>query len=335
MADSCRRRIASARRLAPLVAAVAAALLAGCAGPQPAQAPRAALDSPMGVAPLTEAEFEGFASRVAGRLSALLRERGLPAETPIAGPVVAPLPAEPPEIATSFAWTLGDGLNDRLASAARFVPAHRGGAFGLRATVAFTDAATEQRRVSLVIADADGRELLRDEHDYLIRPAVDSTAAAPVATPEPKAEPAPKRRADGAARPPDRAATRRPRLTLGMRGEDFGRRAAEEARQRTERSIAGDQGAVLFLNEHAWENFQLAGQRATRLPDGRLRAEMDFRARGRKRDAELRVAFLDDAGEAVEVTPRLSYEFRDDYTTTVVISAAGQRPSRYVCVIED
>lgn len=102
-----------------------------------------------------------------------------------------------------------------------------------------------------------------------------------------------------------------------------------------ERVIPGVEGSVIFVDDAAWRRFRLLAQRSLRLADGRLRVEVDVRSRDRRRNARLRVAFLDEQGRQTEVSPIIPERFMGDYTRTVLFASAGTRSTGYLILFAD
>lgn len=142
-----------------------------------------------------------------------------------------------------------------------------------------------------------------------------------------------KSRSDRAAKTP-RDAPKKRKISIDDDERDLLTLLNEQAPYLREQTIAQPEGRLVFLNNAARERFRLSAQRAARTTDNRLRLELDVRARDRKRDAELRVVFLDAQDRAVEVTPVLLYRFLPSYTTTVTIIAGGPQAVRYICLFQ-
>lgn len=102
-----------------------------------------------------------------------------------------------------------------------------------------------------------------------------------------------------------------------------------------ERSIAGLDGSVLFVDDSAWRRFRLLAQRSVRTDDGRLRVELDVRARDKRRNAKVRIVLLDERGQQVEASPVIPERFMGDYTRTVLFASAGTRATRYIVLFAD
>ena len=280
-------------------------LFVGCVssgGARPAEVPA--------VAPLSEPEFDRFATRLSEQVIGALEggEYSFPAT--VAPPVVTDRCIENRQTALRFAQRLAEGLNDRLGGTVRL----RRPALSdpqLRSSLDFSGREPDrlQRTITFVLRDAGrGRELVRDSCDYGVRPK-------PVA-----------------AQPP--LATKR-ELKLDSDAHALVELVQRQARYYRDYTVSGPHGDVIFVDRKAWQRFWLKAYRAVHAHDRLHRVELDLRARGRSRTADLRLIFLDDAGRPVEATPVLPYRLLPYYTKTLVITADSERAARYICLIDD
>jgi hypothetical protein len=262
------------------------------------------------VAPLSEPEFDRFATRLSGQVVAALEEGQYAFPATVAPPVVTDRCIEDRQMALRFARRLAEGLNDRLGGRVRFrQPALAGPQ--LRSSLDFTAHKPDrlQRAITFVLRDADtGRELAQASCDYTVRPKRIATRP----------------------RIPSRRKIEIDREARGL--ADFVQR---QARYYRDYIVAGLDGDVVFVDRRAWQRFWLKAQRVVRTADDRLRVELELRARGRSRTADLRLLFLDDKGRQVEATPVLPYRLMPYYTKTVVVTSESERATRYICLIAD
>lgn len=334
--------------------------LPGCARPD--RAAHAVNERPLAL--LSEAEFDEFAGRVAESLAAAISTRQpLDGEAPegaaeawpavIRGPIAMHNGALAARDLDALADALAAGLNDRTGGLAVFRGPSAGGAT-LIAEVLAAPAEAGAHLLTLVVRDANGaaeyvRESIRVEPQPVLAAAgrttespqrPDAKRRSTDAPPERQSERAPKRdSASAAPRPtaptPEKPAARRRKLNIDADPRGLLERVREQAEFYRERT-AGRRGAeVLFLDDSAWKRHRLVEQRTQRTDTGRLRVELDFRARQRRGDASLRVIFIDEAGRQIEVTPVLPYRFLADYTTTVAITSASRSAAGYLCLLDD
>lgn len=99
--------------------------------------------------------------------------------------------------------------------------------------------------------------------------------------------------------------------------------------------LRGRSGMVVFVDMASANRFVLQSQRAGRTQNGRLRVELDLRARDREREANIRVAFLDDLGQQVEVTPVLQLDISARLLESLSVSSIDPRAASYLCLIEE
>jgi hypothetical protein len=263
------------------------------------------------VAPLSESEFDRFATRLTEQLIGALEAGEYAVPATVAPPVVSDDHCvENRETALRFARRLTEGLNDRLGGSVRFRrPALSGPQ--LRSSLDFTARKPDylRRTITFVLRDAGtDRELMRESCAYTVRPK--RVAARP--------------------RIPSRRKIEIDREARGL--ADFVQR---QARYYRDYIVAGLDGDVVFVDRKAWQRFWLKAQRVVRTADDRLRVELELRARGRSRTADLRLLFLDDRGRQVEATPVLPYRLMPYYTKTVVVTSESERAVRYICLIAD
>jgi hypothetical protein len=261
-----------------------------------------------GVAPLREAEFDDFASRITDGLTVGLREGGYRLPAVIAFPHVEPGSVEPGPITRAFAQRLAEGLSDRLTGAAVF---SRSGvtASQLGSALAFVDSEEEpgQRVVVFrVVDEKSGKELLTRTCPYQPRRVV---AAPPEQLPEGD-------------------------LDIDAPTREIGELALQHAPRYRARTIAGKLGRVIFVDSKGWTRFWLQSQQAVRTADDLLQVELEIRSRRKERDAELRVIFYDDQFNPVDVTPVIPYAFLPNYTKRVVITSTTPRAAHYICLLK-
>jgi hypothetical protein len=101
-----------------IVVVMAAAALAGCAQ-EPQR--RTSIDSPQWVGPLSEAEFDAFATNAAERLRAVLATKALQ-DRWIAPPAIVGEGLDAEDAGPEFAQRVAHGINDRLGCEACFAP---------------------------------------------------------------------------------------------------------------------------------------------------------------------------------------------------------------------
>lgn len=130
------------------------------------------------------------------------------------------------------------------------------------------------------------------------------------------------------------SAAERQRIKIDRDEEGLAEFLAGQAEFYRERIVAAPLGEVWFIDEGAWQRFRLLAQRGERSADGRLRVELDIRSRDRRRNAELRVIFLDAEGRQTEVSPVIPERFLGDYTRTVLFASAGTRSHRYIVLLK-
>lgn len=99
--------------------------------------------------------------------------------------------------------------------------------------------------------------------------------------------------------------------------------------------IRGRSGLVIFVDPKTAERFTLRSQRAGRTQDGRLRVELDLRSRNREREAKIRVIFLDENDQQIEVTPTLKLDISARLLEALSISSVDPRAVRYYCLVEE
>ena len=262
------------------------------------------------VTPLSEPEFDRFATHLSEQVIGALEGGQYTFPVTIAPPIVADPCVENRQTALRFARRLAEGLNDRLGGRVRFRrPALAGPQ--LRSSLDFTARKSDrlQRAITFVLRDAGtGRELVQGSCDYTVRPQRIATRP----------------------RIPSRRKIEIDREARGL--ADFVQR---QARYYRDYIVAGLDGDVVFVDRRAWQRFWLKAQRVVRTADDRLRVELELRARGRARTADLRLLFLDDRGRQVEATPVLPYRLMPYYTKTVVVTSESERAARYICLIAD
>jgi hypothetical protein len=384
------------------------------------------------VGPLSEAEFDRFASRIADRVVQVLQLRGERGAVDIRGPAPAAGGVEPPDTAELFAANLGEALNDRLIGVARVSPADAAGVRvdgpGLNAdpvdappqltsSIAFSriaaaaDARPAQNVVTFVLTDArDGAELFRESAPYeagtlarrtgerVVRvpqpgppgqqgktdraatnlpprqPPVTATAETPEGPPVDTASTAEEVEASRAAatvqrpalrrmpagglppveqppgvmddsqppagweRPPPEVpfeTVRKQRIRIDRSARGLAEFVKAQLPLHEDRVIPGADGSVVFVDDDAWRRFRLLGQRSLRTPDGKMRVELDIRARERRRAARLRIAFIDADGRQTEVSPVIGDRFTAEYTRTVLFTTVGTRSTAYFVLFAD
>ncbi|MFO0837250.1 MAG: hypothetical protein U1D55_01895 [Phycisphaerae bacterium] len=108
----------------------------------------------------------------------------------------------------------------------------------------------------------------------------------------------------------------------------------EQAPNYRNRAGQGDDGTVILVDEKTAQRFTLQRHDATRLADRRLRVVVELRAAGKKRDAQLRVIFLDEQGRPLETSSLLRFRFSPDTTQSAAITSTSRRAVRYVCLVE-
>jgi hypothetical protein len=260
-----------------------------------------------GIEPLTEAEFDELANQLADELTTLLKRHDYRLPAVIASPQVDPGGVEDAAVAGTFAHRLANGLNDRM----------RGGAFfrkftlvppQLRCTLRFARHERDARRSKIefrVLDEHSGEERLAKTYAYeSSRPATGArTRRAPSGT-----------------------------LRIDAPANEIGKAALHQAPVYRPWTITGHAGRVIFLDSRGWQRFWLHAQRATRTGDGRLRVELEIRARRCARDARLRLIFYDDEFKAVDMTPALSYRFPARSSRQVSFTSADPRAAHYICL---
>jgi hypothetical protein len=280
-------------------------LFAGCASSgsaRPAEVPA--------VAPLSETEFDKFATRLSDQVIGALEAGEYSFPATVAPPIVTDRCTENRQTALRFAQRLAEGLNDRLRGR---VCLRRPALTDpqLRSSLDFSgrEPHRSQRTVTFVLRDVGkGRELVRDSCDYGVRPKH-------VAVQPPLAE--------------------KRELQLDGDVQVLVELVQRQGHYYRDYAVSGPHGDVIFVDRKAWQRFWLKACRAVHAHDRLHRVELDLRARGRSRTADLRLIFLDDAGHPVEATPVLPYRLLPYYTKTVVIAADSERAARYICLVDD
>lgn len=278
------------------------ALAAGCLEKDGRRRMRAS-----GVAPLDEARFDEFTTRIAQDVGDQLEQRDYDYPVRSSPPSVGEHPGVQRPVALAFGRRLAQGLNDRLEGRVTFRLAPDDEPV-LRADLAFASDAENARagNVTFTLHDRESGELLLEQACRYEPPAV---RAAP-------------RLADG-------------ELEIDQSAAGLGKRALREAEHFPDRTIATETGSVVFLDRKSRERYWVQAQRSALSADGRLRMELDVRSRGRDRNAKLRVIFFNEHGRQTEVTPVMRYRFSALYTKTVAITSSATAPISYVCLFED
>ncbi|MFQ5806111.1 MAG: hypothetical protein ACE5I3_06650 [Phycisphaerae bacterium] len=124
------------------------------------------------VEPLTEVEFDAFATGIAEQIIAWLERGQVSLPATIRLPTIEDESVECAGVAKAFSRRLAEGLSDRLAGAVRFGRASTTKP-RLRSGISFTDdgAGERPRTVTFRLWDADSSlEICRESYDYQIRP---------------------------------------------------------------------------------------------------------------------------------------------------------------------
>ena len=280
------------------------AALCGCMGPAPARRPALAEGS---IAPLNERQFDAFANRLAAQLPGVLRRAGGRTPITLGLPQVDAASVESAETAQRFAQRLADGLNDRLAGAVVF--RRNGAPDGPAATLTFSASEDGRaRQIRFVLRDARAGGVLLDER-------VDYAAASP-------------RRGDTA----PRAAPVRLRIDLDER--EITERLLPNLEAYRGQSLPGPRGTVCLVDEDLRARYWLLAIRAGQIEGERLRVELDIRSRQRERTARLRIIFLNEQGEPVEIAAPKSVRLVPYEHRTVALTSSSAA-SRYLCLFGD
>lgn len=261
-----------------------------------------------GVEPLSEADFDQFANRLADEITEVLEQHQYRLPAVITLPRVEAGGVEPGSVARGFARRLAEGLGDRLGGAA-FFTAPGISPPQLRSMLRFVaDREEPGRRVIVfrILDEKSREELFVETCAYRSRRPAVAVPAARLA---------------------------KDRLKIDMSPSEIGELALRRAPAYRARTLAGDVGRVIFLDTKGWQRFWLQSQQATRTEDDRLRVELEIRARRRERDAELRFIFYDDQDLPVNVTPVIPYRFVPNYTKLVTITSARPGATRYICLL--
>jgi hypothetical protein len=164
------RELSMSKRPVSLASAclwVALAAVAGCAKPATGRG-----DLQPTVEPLTEAEFDAFATDISEQIIAWLERGQVPLPVTITPPAVEEASVESGGVAKAFSQRFANGLSDRLIGAVRFGRRRANGP-PLRCAISFTKADSGQptRMVTFRLWDADSNlEICRGSYDYQARP---------------------------------------------------------------------------------------------------------------------------------------------------------------------
>lgn len=285
--------------------ALSVAALVGCRWARNSPTPGAS-----GVAPLDEAEFDRFASRVARRMERVLADRARTLPVSIARPIVDATSVEPLSDARAFARRLVAALSDRLRGAVRFEqPAD--GQPRLRARVTFeADQPDTGARVVMFSVNEDGvvEPLLREGFEYDRMPFATATMTTAVARPD--------------------------RIRIDYDGPDLAGYVRTRLGAYRQRIVRGANGMVVFLDGDGDERFWVREFRSSRRDDGALRVELDIRARGRRRDARLRVLFFDEDERDAGSTSTMPYRFVPLESKIVVSTSPDERADRFIALLK-
>lgn len=338
-----------------MIAAVVIAFVPGCASQN--GDPTAGTAQ---VGPLDEASFDELAERVSAAVAEVVGNEHLTTPVNIKLVRLDTGGVEDPVAASAFAQRLADGVSDRLGGSVRFSRSPTVAA-PLQAAIVFhavgppgsadtPGGAVQQRQVEFALMrTSDQAVVVQESTEYVGRM---KRAPQPVASAPPRRAAAPRQPtppvADaGAPAPPlpEPAADRPARQRVeNLQPADDGSQYVEThgdpaLAYRWEddpewHRVPGPAGEFVFEDDSDREHFWLLAQRASRTPDGRMRVEIDLRSRERSRNAELRFAFLDEAGRQVEGVPKLKHKLHPDFTTTIVITSGGTRPVHYICWLD-
>ncbi|TWT44148.1 hypothetical protein RAS1_05560 [Phycisphaerae bacterium RAS1] len=300
---------------------------------------------------LDESEFDEFAGRVAEALTASLAARdGATADAATTRLVAGPRPAADDGASQhdvqALAAALAAGLNDRMSGRAVFRESAADAAT-LTAELSLSPAENGAKSLTLVVREAGTSDALVRESILVQPPPVLAEApprrSAGARAGEPQRSPRPSasrshtadRQSDENADSREGEKPRRRKINIDADPRGLLEFIREQAPWNAQRTLGDPGGETIFVDDGAWKRHRLLGQHTQRTADGRLRVELDFRARQRRGDANLRVVLMDEAGSQIEVTPVLPYRFLPDYTTTVVVTSVSKAAAGYVCLIDD
>lgn len=340
---------------------------AGCAAPSPRKA-----ESRPEIAPLTEAEFDLFAERIAYAVRARLDFFGGSTKASVirpqagqhaGGPAIVAadetkVPADAPadEIDRKrFAETLLAAVTDRMSGRITFVdsPPAR-----YRSRLDFMPPVAGRGWIEFALIDpVTQRDVARERTDYALR----RTAGAPAVTArhekresdEPKVTAEPRKSADAGkhAEPQEQKAGKSaPRsgetadsapamLKIDMSESELAR-AADDLAEKSPYgawSVVLEHGKVVFLSEKSWSEVEISHPDAAQRVaggGGAVRSEFRLAARAAGRTARTRTVFFDAHDRRVEVTPVLEYGLIESYPVIVAASARDSRAARFVTLVQ-
>lgn len=285
--------------------------LAGCQNVRPS-APAILPDGV--VEPLSEAEFDAFAYRLAGKLSSAMSREGIRTPAVLRVPTIAAGrdPATPRM--RLFCRTLAEGLADRMGGAIEIAEV-TGRAPDIHATVTWSGSAESNRELVVSIRDERTARLLMEERVSL---------SASVA----QTSPTPRRDAPSEAEP-----TANTPIEIGMRASEIGPYILGRLADYAANTIEGDQGQTVFLDRPYRRYFAFESQSVTRTTSG---ITIDVRVRPLRGPENIlyRVVFYDEAGETLAVTPVTPRKLAGNTATSLRAMTRDARADRYVLLIE-
>lgn len=286
------------------------AALAGCQVVRPS----APVVLPDGVVePLSEEAFDEFAFRLAAGLSNAMARQGVSTPAVLRVPTIAPGKTPSTPKMRLFCRTLAEGLADRMAGQIE-VAEVTGRTPDLHATVSWPEEFSSGVLLISIRDERSGRALLEE------RVAVTPPAAA--TQPLAGNETAPKQK------PP----ARKP-IDISMRASDLGPFVQARLDDYATRTIDGESGKVIFLDERHERYFAFEGQQMTRNSSG-AGVEVRIRSVRDGDDVRYRVIFFDDENQPIGVTPVTPRELPNRATAMLRALTRDARASRYVFLIE-
>jgi hypothetical protein len=107
----------------------------------------------------------------------------------------------------------------------------------------------------------------------------------------------------------------------------------EQAVHFTDRTIAGELGRVIFLDQRAWEEVHMEVRRSWRTHGGRLSVELLIQADDRPAEADIRVVYLDAQGRQVEASRVQTYYVSPSYTKRIALHSSKAGAAEYIVLV--
>ncbi|GMU82392.1 MAG: hypothetical protein AMXMBFR47_22630 [Planctomycetota bacterium] len=265
------------------------------------------------VEPLTEAEFDDFAFRVAAKLSGAMSREGIRTPAVLRVPTIAAGRERTTPGMRLFCRTLAEGLADRMGGMIEIAEV-TGRAPDLHATVVWPEPAEGSEEIALSIRDERTARVLMEERT--------SASASRAQT-----SPTPRRDA-----PRDGESKAKSPIEIEMRASEIGPYVLGRLEDYTADTIEGDQGQAVFLDRPYRRYFAFESQSITRTTNG-ITVEVRIRPIRGPEDVLYRVVFYDEAGETLAVTPVTPRKLAGDTSTALRAMTRDGRAARYIFLI--